>query len=297
MEILTADLQPVAGVAVGHWTDANARTGCTVIRFDRPALTAVEVRGAAPGSRELDLLQPGRTVQRPDAILLTGGSAMGLAAAEGVVDWMREHERGFPTVAGRVPIVPAAVLFDLAVGAPAFPTAVSGHAATAAAVPLPDVKTGPYGAGTGATVGNIGGPAAVVPGGLVMAQTRLAEGTVTAIVAVNAYGVLRGQSESDPRVTMLAASPSQPSLGEATTLMACVTDIALDHAALMRMTVAMHDALAREIVPAHTIADGDIAFASTVNETGSCPLEQSLRASLAAELAVEAAIGSLRTHT
>src|SRR5699024_4996574 len=134
--------------------------------------------------------------------------------------------------------------------------------------------TGPVGAGTGAMVGAIAGPDAVRPGGCVAAQIQLGEGSITAIVVVNAFGMLRDPAGEDPRVAALASLQAPP-MGEATTLAACITDLALDHNALLRMTVAMHDALARSIVPVHTIADGDIAFASTTHETGSCPPERS----------------------
>lgn len=297
MEVLTAGLAPMDGVRVGHWTNGDARTGCTVIRFDRPALTAVDVRGAAPGSRELDLLRHGMTVQRPDAILLTGGSAFGLASAEGVVRWMREHGRGFPTSAGPVPIVPGAVVFDLAVGTRAWPDADAGYEATDAAVSLDRMEAGRVGAGTGVTVGAIGGPDMAHPGGFVAAQVRLDDGTVTAIAVVNAFGALRAGAATDPRLVSLAAAPSEPPQGEATTLMACVTDLPVSHEALSRMTVAMHDGLARMIAPVHTIADGDVAFACTTREDASCPTATTLRASLAAEVAIETAIGSLHTGT
>lgn len=297
MEILIDNLQSIDGVRVGHWTDPEPRTGCTVIRFDEPALTAVEVRGAAPGSRELELLQPGRTVRRADAIMLSGGSAIGLAAADGVVRWMIEHDRGFPTAGGRVPIVPAAVLFDLAVGSPAAPDAEAGYAATDNATPIPEVATGRWGAGTGAAIGMIAGREAARDGGFVMAQVRIPEGLVTAMVAVNAYGRLNDGARTDPRHAILSQEATAPPLGESTTLLACVTDIPLDHDALIRMTVGMHDGLARSIVPAHTIADGDLAFASTTHEDPACPPERWLRASLAAELAVETAIGTLHRGT
>ena len=297
MELLTKTFSPMDGVRIGHWTDESVQTGCTVVRFDAPALTAVDVRGAAPGSRELDLLQPGRTVQRSDAILLTGGSAMGLAAADGVVRWMQEHDRGFPTSAGKVPIVPAAVIFDLAVGSPTAPNSDAGYAATAATKPLPDLETGRCGAGTGATIGKIGGETARRSGGCVAAQVRLAEGLVMAIAVVNAFGSLRHNGGADPRHAVLNEQPTSTPLGESTTLMVCVTDLPLSHDALMRMTVAMHDGLARSILPVHTIADGDIAFASTTSEAPDCPVEHSLRASMAAELAVEAAIDMLRAGT
>lgn len=297
MDILTHRLAPVAGVNVGHWTDTEAKTGCTVIRFDAPALTAVDVRGAAPGSRELDLLAPGRSVQRPDAILLTGGSAFGLGAADGVVRWLDERKRGYPTPAGPVPIVPAAVIFDLAVGERAWPDADAGYAATESAAPLDTLSTGAVGAGTGATIGGILGPGGGAPGAFLAAQIRIDEGTISAFVVINAFGAPSGASDADPRAALLSLVPGRVPFGEATSLLACVTDIPLDHASLQRMTVAMHDGLARAIVPAHTMVDGDIAFASTLREEPNAPPERSLRACLAAELAIETAIGTLHHGT
>lgn len=297
MDILTRRLTPIPGLTVGHWTDTEARTGCTVIRFDAPALTAVDVRGAAPGSRELDLLAPGRTVQRPDAILLTGGSAFGLSAAGGVVTWLAERGRGYPTPGGPVPIVPAAVIFDLATGASTWPGPDAGYAATNAATSLDSLETGTVGAGAGATIGTILGTDGTRPGGFVATQVRLDEGTVCAFAVVNAFGALASSDAPDSRTVLLSSGPGRVPFGEATTLLACVTDIPLDHATLQRMTVAMHDGLARSIVPAHTMVDGDIAFASTLRADSAPPPERAMRACLAAELAVETAIATLRGNT
>ena len=153
----STSIQDVAGVSIGHTTLAPARTGCTVIVFDEPALTAAEVRGAAPGTRELDLLQPGRTVRRADAILLTGGSAFGLRAADGVMTALANVQRGFPTPAIPVPIVPAAVIFDLANVQPEIPSADDGAMALRTAAPLSQAETGQVGVGTGAQWGKITG--------------------------------------------------------------------------------------------------------------------------------------------
>lgn len=298
MEILTSGFAPMNGIAIGHWTDRDAQTGCTVIRFDQPALTAVDPRGAATGSRELDLLHLGKAVQRPDAILLSGGSAFGLAAADGVMRWMQEHERGYPTPAGPVPIVPAAVLYDLATGDPTAPGASAGYHATHHALPIDQLETGRVGAGTGATLGAIGGPQTTRAGGLVAAQVALHEGTVTVIAAINAFGALPG-GPTDPRRHMLALGNVEAPVpfGESTSLLAAITDIPLDHDSLQRMTVAMHDGLARAIVPVHTIVDGDMAFASTTSEADRTSPGQSMRAAIATELATESAIATLRGST
>jgi len=287
------DIHDVPGVRVGHATDGASRTGCTVVAFDRPALTAVEVRGAAPGTRELDLLAPGRTVQRADAILLTGGSAFGLRAADGVMRALAERGRGFSTPAGPVPIVPAAVIFDLATGAPVAPAAEDGAAALNAAVELSRVATGAVGAGTGARWGGILGPDGGQPGGFGAAQVAVAGGTVTALAVVNAFGVVAPRG--DPRPAYLAAMSSAPPFGQSTTLIAVITNVPCAHDTLTRLCVAAQDALARTIWPSHTLVDGDVAFASTLTE-GQTPPEAMLPLTIATELATEAALRGAVAH-
>lgn len=277
-------IHDVEGVNIGHTTLAPAKTGCTVIVFDEPALTAAEVRGAAPGTRELDLLQPGRTVQKADAILLTGGSAFGLRAADGVMTAFANVQRGFPTPAIPVPIVPAAVIFDLANVQPEIPSADDGALALRTAAPLSQAEIGQVGVGTGAQWGKITGTAQ--DGGFYLAQTDVAGGSVTAAVVVNAMGVI--DPETDPRGAAIGAL-SQGEFGNNTTLISVVTDVPCSHETLQRMCVSVHDALARVIWPSHTVADGDVAFASTVggkaeNSALTLPL------CLATELAVEAAL-------
>lgn len=294
MEILTDALKPIDGVSIGHWTNRDAQTGCTVIRFDRPALTAVDVRGAAPASRELALLAPGMAVQRPDAIVLSGGSAFGLSVADGVVRWMQEHERGFQTPAGPVPIVPAAALFDLAIGDPIAPDASAGYQAVEHALPLDELETGRVGAGTGATTGHIGGPKAISAGGFVAAQALLDEGNVLALGAINPFGAFMAAGQPDPRRSALEQHADDVPFGESTSLLAIVTDIPLSHDALQRITISMHDALARCVAPVHTLADGDIAFASTTTEADATPPERTMRITMAAEIAMESAIDMLQ---
>lgn len=287
----TVTLHDVTGVTVGHTTDLPARTGCTVIAFDAPALTAAEVRGAAPGTRELDLLAPGRTVQRADAILLTGGSAFGLRAAEGVMSALANLKRGVPTPAIPVPIVPAAVIFDLANVQPEIPNPDDGATAFRTAQPLSRTETGRVGVGTGARWGAILGEPGVHDGGFAMAQVDLAGGSITAMVVVNAFGVV--DPETDPRPNVIDAA-AEPPFGQSTTLMVVVTDVNCGHDTLTRMCVAAHDALARVIWPSHTIADGDVAFASTVNESADDP-RMVLPLTVATELAVERAIRAAAT--
>ncbi|HWV24859.1 MAG TPA: P1 family peptidase, partial [Thermomicrobiales bacterium] len=271
-------------------TDKVAKTGCTVIAFDTPALTAAEVRGAAPGTRELDLLAPGRTVQRADAIVLTGGSAFGLRTADGVMQALANMGRGFPTPAIPVPIVPAAVIFDLANGQPEVPSADDGATALRTAMPFSQAETGQVGVGTGAMCNTILGPAHARPGGFGIAQIDVAGGTITAMIVVNAFGVV--DPEHDPRPIALDVLSGTNPFGQNTSLMAVVTDVACGHDVLIRMCVAAHDALARIVWPSHTIADGDVAFASTINEGPTDP-GIVLPLSIATELAVEAAIRSV----
>ncbi len=286
-------VQDVEGLTIGHATNLNGRTGCTVIRFAHPALTAVEVRGAAPGTRELDLLAPGRTVQRADALVLAGGSAFGLAAADGVVRALANDGRGFPTPAGPVPIVPAAVIYDLANGAPVAPGPLDGASAYRSAGSLHGTAQGRVGAGTGATVSKMLGPSGQRPGGLGIAQLSLGEHTITAIAVVNAFGVPVNDDGAAPdvREAFLASPSAQPPFGESTTLIAVVTNLPCDHGTLVRACVAAHDAMARAIIPAHTLVDGDVVFASTLVE-GLISSGEALRFSVAVELGVERAIRS-----
>src|SRR3954469_16309552 len=156
----------IAGIRVGHWSDSDALTGCTAIVLPEGATASGEVRGGAPATREFELLAPHRTIENVDAVVLAGGSAFGLAACDGVVRWLEEHERGFPTPGGRVPIVVGASLFDLAVGdASVRPGPAEGRAACQTAREG-EPETGPVGAGAGATVGTWRGPEHARPGGL-----------------------------------------------------------------------------------------------------------------------------------
>lgn len=284
-------VQDVEGVTIGHATNLAARTGCTVIRFDHPALTAVEVRGAAPGTRELDLLAAGRTVQRADAIVFAGGSAFGLAAVDGVVRALASEGRGFPTPAGPVPIVPAAVIYDLSTGAAVAPGAFDGESAYRSAGLLHAAAQGTVGAGTGATVSKIRGPSGQRPGGLGISQRALGDHTITAIAVVNAFGVPSTGEEAEPdvREEFLDSPLARPPFGESTTLVAVVTTLPCDHGTLIRACVAAHDAMARAIIPAHTMVDGDVVFASTLVE-GSISSADALRFAVAVELSVEGAI-------
>lgn len=198
----------VPGIRVGHWTDRRAATGCTVVLAEAGVVGGVSVRGAAPGTRETDVLRPGNLVPVVHAVLLTGGSAYGLGAADGVMRYLRERGSGFPVgtdASGErqvVPIVPAAVLFDLAVGRPRWPDAAAGYRAAAAATGG-RVREGSVGAGMGATVAKFAGRQRALRGGLGTASELLDDGTVAgALVVVNAWGTVR-----DPLTAETIAAP------------------------------------------------------------------------------------------
>lgn len=257
-------LRDVAGVRVGHATNASAVTGCTVVLVTDGAAAGVDVRGAAPGTRETDLLRPGSLVEHIHAVCLAGGSAFGLAAADGVTAWLAKRGIGFPTAGGPVPIVPAAILYDLGIGrADVRPTAEDGRAACDAAELGRGPLEGSVGAGTGATVAKLAGPEAIRMGGIGMAGRRLEDGHVLAAMAVcNALGsvVARdGRVLAGPQPDALPGAA--PGHFEQTTLAVIATDADLDHAQCHRLAQLGHDAFARSIVPVHTPYDGDTIFA------------------------------------
>jgi len=268
------------GLAVGHATDPAGVTGCTVVRgVDGPFRCAASLLGRASGTRELAVGSPDHLVDRADAILLTGGSAYGLDAAAGVMRWMEERGRGYPVGVGVVPIVPAAVLFDLGVGdARARPTPDMAYAACDAASPHlgPDAQ-GSVGAGTGATVGKVLGMDRAMKGGIGSASVRLDGGLVVgALVAVNAFGDVRderGAVLAGPRledgtlgdtVELLPEAAARMRWGENTTLGIVATNARLTKPQANKVAQMAHDGLARSIEPVHTTVDGDIVFAASV---------------------------------
>jgi L-aminopeptidase/D-esterase-like protein len=265
----------VPGVRGGHWTDAERVTGCTVVLApDRGAVAGVDVRGSAPGTRETDLLRPGALVERIHAVCLAGGSAFGLAAADGVMTWLAERGIGFPTEGGPVPIVPAAILYDLTIGrADARPTAADGRAACDAAERADDPIEGSIGAGTGATVAKLAGPDATRMGGVGMAGRRLPNGHVLSAMAVcNALGSVLardGRVLAGPQPAELPAAT--PGHLEHTTLAVIATDADLDRMQTRRLAELGHDALARSIVPVHTLYDGDTVFALSTGSGHAMP--------------------------
>lgn len=257
-------LRDVAGLRVGHATNESAVTGCTVVIAADGAVAGVDVRGAAPGTRETDLLRPGSLVERIHAVCLAGGSAFGLAAADGVMTWLAERGIGFPTEGGPVPIVPAAILYDLDIGrADLRPTAADGAAACDDAQRDDGPIEGSIGAGTGATVAKLSGREAVRMGGIGVAGRRLGHGhTLAAMAVCNALGsvVARdGRVLAGPQPGTLAGAA--PRHLEHTTLAVIATDADLDRAQCRRLAQLGHDALARSVVPVHTMWDGDTVFA------------------------------------
>ncbi len=310
-------LTDVDGLRVGHFTLEERPTGCTVVLVDGAGATGgVSQRGGAPGTRETDLLDPGNLVDIVNAIVLSGGSAFGLDAAQGVVRYLEERGVGYKTSAGVVPIVPAAILFDLGFGGdPKIrPTADCGYRAAMAATNAA-VAEGNVGAGAGATVGKMGGMAehaGYPPGrrmpmkaGIGSAAVRLPNGLVVgAIVAVNAVGdiidpetgrVVAGTRNPDGRLADVrqlmrsGALVERPRAAENTTIAVVATNARLNKADVNRVALMADDGLARAIVPSHTMGDGDTVFAlATGRWTGDANL--SLVGALAADVLAEAVV-------
>jgi L-aminopeptidase/D-esterase-like protein len=293
-------LTDVPGLKVGHWTDLDAATGCTVVLCEPAAVAGVDVRGAAPGTRETDLLRPGSLVGRVDAIVLTGGSAFGLAAATGVVRYLEERDIGFQTSAGPVPIVPAAVLFDLGIGrSDVRPDDAAGYAACVAA--SDSVMEGCVGAGTGATVAKRGGRETSIKSGLGTASVTLPDGTVvSALVAVNAVGSVvdpaTGTVLAAPRATVTDAL-APIGTGSNTTLGVVATTARLDSAQVNRMASVAHDGLALAIRPAHTPFDGDTIFALSLAGAGAGPPDELQIGAAVVAVVVAAVLRAVTTAT
>ena len=255
----------VPGVRVGHWTGTG--TGVTVVLAPSGSIGGGEVRGAAPATRETDVLLPGRLVERVDAVVLTGGSAFGLATAHGVMSFLAERGQGYPTSGGPVPIVVAAAIFDLPVAGSERPTAADGYAAAVAAERGEPWATGPVGAGRGATVGKWRGGNGRVPGGIGAAVAVVDGCTVGALAVVNAVGDV---VTADGAV-LAGADPTRPAFPdprpyENTTLVVIATDAALDRSACHLVAQSGHDGIARAVNPAHTRYDGDAVFSLATGE-------------------------------
>lgn len=295
----------VAGIEVGHFTDPRRPTGCSVVIAREGAVAGVDVRGAAPGTRETDLLAPGNLVEQVHAIMLAGGSAWGLEAATGAVRWLEEHGVGLDVGVGRLPLVPAAVLFDLHVGdMKVRPDAAAGYAACAAATHEPPAE-GNVGAGAGAVVGKMFGLQHAMKGGVGTASVTVAGVTVGALIACNAVGdvvdpdtgrplagarAADGLTLRDTRHALLRGEPPHPLLaGSNTTIGVIATDARLTKVQAQRLAVAGHDGLARSINPVHTMSDGDTLFTLS---TGHVPHHPGMMvlATMAAEAVARATV-------
>lgn len=271
----------VPGIRVGHQSDDNARTGCTVILPDSPAVGAVDVRGSAPGTREVELLHPVRLVQHVDAIGLCGGSAFGLDAISGIYKFLAEQNRGFDTGICRVPIVPGAVLFDLGVGrSDVYPDTEIGYRACLNASDRYDYAP-LAGAGCGATVGKAAGMVSASRGGIGTSSTLLRGHIVIgALTTVNAFGeivnpntghILAGIRDKTgdsfiPTLSVLQQGLSNHAVSGNTTLSVVATNARLNREQATKVAQMAQDGLARTIRPAHTMLDGDIVFVLSCGE-------------------------------
>jgi len=302
-------LTAVGGLKVGHQTLAARPTGCTVVLTEGGAVAGVDVRGAAPGTRETDLLNPLNLVDQVHAIVLSGGSAFGLDAASGVMRYLEERKIGFSTSYGVVPIVPAAILFDLGVGDPKVrPGADCGYAAASAASAGP-VEEGTVGAGAGATIGKMLGMERAMKGGIGTAAITLPDGlTVAALVAVNAYGDVidpatgrvvagvrteDGRGLADARVLLRTGAAQKKPIGESSTIGVVATNAKLTKTQATKVAQMAHDGLARSITPVHSLADGDTLFALATG-TLAGEADVSRVGALAAEAVADAVLRAVR---
>ena len=305
----TGSITRVAGIEVGHFTDTRRPTGCTVVMAREGAVAGVDVRGAAPGTRETDLLHPSNLVDKVHAIMLAGGSAWGLEAATGAVRWLEERGVGLDVAVGRLPIVPAAVLFDLLVGDMRIrPDAAAGYAACAAASSA-DPAEGNVGAGAGAVVGKVFGIQHAMKGGVGTASVTVDGVTVGALIACNALGDVidpdtaqvmagartdDGRALRDTRRALLRGQPPQPLLaGTNTTIGVVATDAILTKAQAHRLAIAAHDGLARSINPVHTMSDGDTLFSLGTGRAGKS-LGMMVLATMAAEATARATVRAVQ---
>ena len=310
-ELFPGAITDIAGLRVGHFTDARRPTGCTVLLCPQGAACGVDVRGAAPGTRETDLLRPDNLVEHVHALLLTGGSAFGLDAASGVMRWLEERGHGLGVGAARVPIVPAAVLFDLWVGDHRIrPDAAAGYAACEAASQQPPAQ-GSVGAGAGATVGKLFGIERGMRGGIGTASIKLGAVSIGALVAVNATGdvidpasgrVVAGTRGADGRprsaTQAIAAGELPPRAlpGMATTIGIVATDAQLTKAQCNKLATMAHDGLARSIDPIHTMADGDTLFALATGASGRSG-EMTVLGAVAATVMARAVLNAVHAAT
>ena len=314
-------LTSLQGILVGHYTDDKRPTGCTVVLCAQGAVAGVDVRGAAPGTRDTDALSPSNTVQEVHGVLLTGGSAYGLDAAGGVMRWLEERGHGFPVGPAIVPIVPAAVIFDLWVddfsktrpvstqNPRIRPDAQAGYLACQAANSEP-VQQGNVGAGAGATLGKLNGPDCAMKGGIGSASLCVHGVTVAALVVCNALGDVvdpqtgkllagaRVSADSRDLLDIVKAqlnghSISKPQAGSNTTIGVVATDAVLTKPQAHRLAQVAHDGLARSIRPVHTPMDGDTLFALGTGTSGQAA-DMMLLSTLAAEVTAMAVVNAVR---
>lgn len=269
-------LSDMDGVRVGHYTDSGARTGCTAIIFDKPAVASVHSSGGAPGTCETDLLKPSALVSQIDALLLTGGSAFGLSAVTGVRKYLEEKGRGFKAANFRVPIVPSAVIFDLSTGDGSIrPREEDGYMACVDAESPKNIE-GQVGAGTGATVGKYCGLDKSSTGGLSSRMVKTPAGfSIGAIMVANCFGsvidsetgkVIAGpKDETGQFLDYLDTAPPPPDFGN-TAIGVVVTDAALSKGEAERVAIMAHDGIARAVAPSHTMYDGDTIFVVSIGD-------------------------------
>ena len=315
-------LTSLQGILVGHYTDQRRPTGCTVVLCPKGAVAGVDVRGAAPGTRDTDVLSPSNTVQEVHGLLLSGGSAYGLDAAGGVMRWLEERGHGFQLGPAIVPIVPAAVIFDLwvddfsdaltksAENPRIRPDVEAGYLACQAANSEP-VTQGNVGAGTGATLGKLNGPDCAMKGGIGSASLCVNGVTVAALVVCNALGdvidpltgqLLAGARISADSCTLLDIHQAQlrghsiakTQVGSNTTIGVVATDAVLTKPQAHRLAQVAHDGLARSIRPVHTPMDGDTLFALGTGTSGQAA-DMMLLSTLAAEVTAMAVVNAVRS--
>jgi len=306
---MNSTLTAVPGIRVGHAHDPDGLTGCTVVLCESGAVGGVDQRGGAPGTRETDLLHPMHLVQKVHGVALAGGSAFGLAAADGVMRYLYERKIGYKTGKVRVPIVPAAILFDLAVGSPdAFPDAAMGYHACTAATTDP-VAEGNVGAGMGCSAGKILGPGHATKTGVGSAVVHLGAGLVVgALIAVNPFGdvvdeqgnILAGTRGRDGRFTGTLTTMRSVTgrlalrVGGATVIGVVATNARLDKEQANKVAQMAHDGLGRAIRPAHTLFDGDTIFALATGQMRGSP---TLVGAHAAEVVATAIMRAATTAT
>ncbi len=309
MPTFPGSLTDVRGLSVGHFTDTRRPTGCTVVLTPEGAVAGVDVRGAAPGTRETELLSPLNAVEKVHAVLLAGGSAFGLDAAGGVMRWLEEQGVGVEVGPARIPIVPAAILFDLFTGdASIRPDAASGYAACVAATNAAEAQ-GNVGAGAGAVVGKLFGIARAMKGGIGSASVYVNGVTVAAMVAVNAVGDVVDPS----RGAVVAGARSEDGLrmvgtttailngevlqhlmpGSATSIGVVATDAVISKVQANKIAQMAHDGLARSINPVHTLTDGDTLFALGTGASGR-QVHTTVLGTLAAEVVTRAVLNAVR---